>query len=53
MRINMVDLLADPVARRDLMIQVIMATQNREGIETTYEQAEAAYDKIQKEKGDA
>lgn len=42
----MIDLLADPVARRELMIRVIMSAQAREGIETTREQAEAAYDKV-------
>lgn len=43
-------LLADPVKRRELCIQVIMATQAREGIDTTYEQAAAAYDVVQKER---
>ncbi len=51
MRINMVDLLADPVKRKELMIRVIMATQAREGVETTREQAEVAYDKVQSKKG--
>ena len=49
MRINMADLLADPVARKELMIRVIIATQAREGIETTREQAEAAYEKVRRE----
>lgn len=43
-------LLRDPVLRRKLMIDCIIATQAREGIKTTQEQAEAAYDKVQKEK---
>ena len=46
----MADLLADPVKRKELMVRVIIATQAREGIETTREQAEAAYEKIQREK---
>ncbi len=45
MRINMTELLADPVKRKELMVRVIIATQAREGIETTREQAEAAYEK--------
>ena len=49
MRINMADLLADPVARKELMVRVIIATQAREGIETTREQAEAAYEKARRE----
>ena len=49
MRINMADLLADPVARKKLMVRVIIATQAREGIETTQEQAEAAYEKVRRE----
>lgn len=47
MRINMADLLADPEKRKELMVRVIIATQAREGIETTREQAEAAYEKAQ------
>ena len=50
MRINMTELLANPEQRRELMVRVIMATQLREGVETSREQAEAAYDKVQKEK---
>jgi hypothetical protein len=42
-------ILADPVKRRDLFVEVIVATQAREGIETTEEQARAAYDKVQQE----
>ncbi len=49
----MTDLLADPVKRKELMVRVIIATQAREGIETTREQAEAAYEKVRKEKRDA
>ena len=39
----------DPVKRRDLMVQSLMALQHREGIMTTREQAERAYDKVQQE----
>jgi hypothetical protein len=35
----------DPKAWRDMMVRVIIATQAREGITTTKEQAEAAWDK--------
>lgn len=48
-RINVKSILDDPKQRRKLMIQLIIATQAREGIETTWEQAEAAYDKVQAE----
>ncbi len=44
----MADLLADPAKRKELMVRVIIATQAREGIETTREQAETAYEKAQK-----
>ncbi len=40
------DILRNPETRRTLMIQCIIATQSREGINTTYEQAERAYDKV-------
>ena len=42
-------ILANPRQRRELMVGVIIATQAREGITTTQEQAETAYDKVQKE----
>jgi hypothetical protein len=45
----MADLLADPVKRKRLMVRVIIAIQAREGIETTPEQAEAAYEKVRRE----
>jgi len=50
-RIDIKAILSDPVKRRRLMIQALIATQEREGITTTWEQAEAAYDKVQKELG--
>ncbi len=37
-------ILADPSLKRELMIRLIIATQAREGIETTWEQAERAHD---------
>lgn len=49
-RVRINELLADSVTRRRLMINVIMATQAREGIDTTYEQASAAYDKVRTER---
>ena len=41
-------ILRDPAKRRALMVSVIIATQAREGIETTQEQAERAYDAVQR-----
>lgn len=52
-RLNLKSILADPVRRRELMICVIIATQAREGIATTPEQAARAYDKVQQEKRSA
>lgn len=49
-RVDIRAILANPVLRKTLMVRVIIATQAREGIETTVEQAEAAYDKVQKER---
>jgi hypothetical protein len=49
-RINIKKILADPKKRRELMVRALIAIQAREGIETTREQAEAAYDKIQLER---
>ena len=45
-------LLSDPVKRKALMVSTIIATQAREGIVTTAEQASAAYDTIQAEKAE-
>jgi hypothetical protein len=42
-RVNVKTVLADPELRRELMVDTIRATQAREGIETTEEQAERAY----------
>ena len=49
-RIDIRAILQDEALRRELMVETIIATQAREGIETTREQAEAAYDKIQLER---
>jgi hypothetical protein len=49
-RVDIKKLLANPVSRRRLMVPVIVATQAREGIETSTAQAEAAYDKVQSER---
>ena len=48
-RVNLRVILADPVKRRFLMVSAIVATQAREGITTTWEQAERAYDKVRSE----
>ena len=42
-RVNVKAILADPDLRRKLMVRTIQATQAREGIESTEEQAERAY----------
>jgi hypothetical protein len=49
-RVDIRAILANPVLRKRLMVTTIIAIQAREGIETTYEQAEAAYDKVQRER---
>jgi hypothetical protein len=49
MRVNIKAILADPIKRRELYVRTIIATQAREGIVTTRAQAEAAYDKVQRE----
>lgn len=54
-RIDIREILRDPERRREMMVDVIIATQAREGIETTREQAARAYDAVQRElasKGD-
>ena len=49
-RLDIKKILADPAQRRELAIRFIMTTQAMEGIDTTREQAEAAYDKVQAER---
>lgn len=44
-RVNIQAILADPEQRRRLVVEGIIGDQAREGIVTTREQAEAAYDK--------
>lgn len=48
LRVNIRAILADPIKRRRLMVDVIIATQAREGIITTKAQAEAAYDTVRR-----
>lgn len=50
MRLDIRRILADSQQRRRLFIGVIIATQAREGIEVTPEQALAAYEKARREK---
>lgn len=50
-RVDIRAILADPALRKSLMVSTIIATQAREGIVTTIEQAEAAYEKVKKERG--
>jgi hypothetical protein len=49
-RIDIKAILADPAKRREMAVRFIMAAQAMEGIETTREQAEAAYDKVARER---
>ena len=49
-RLELHKILEDPELRRELMVRCIISAQAREGITTTREQAEAAYDKVRKEK---
>lgn len=50
MRVNIRAILADPIQRRELSVRFIMSAQHMEGIDTTREQAEAAYDRVQQER---
>lgn len=49
-RVNIKEILQDPQKKRELMVGVIQFLQNIEGIDTTKEQAETAYDKVQEER---
>jgi len=51
-RVDLKAILADADLRRRLMVSTIRATQAREGIETSQEQAERAYDAVRQEKAD-
>jgi len=48
-RVNIKEILQDPQKKRELMVGVIQFLQNIEGIDTTKEHAETAYDKVQEE----
>jgi hypothetical protein len=48
-RVNIKQILSNPEQRKELMVGVIQFLQNIEGIDTTKEQAENAYDKVQEE----
>ena len=49
-RVNIRAILANPAERRKMFVSTLIAIQAREGITTTQEQAEAAYDRLQEEK---
>jgi hypothetical protein len=46
-RVNIKQILSSPKQKKQLMVGVIQFLQNIEGIDTTKEQAENVYDKIQ------
>ena len=48
--VKLTKILEDENLRRKLMVRCIIAAQAREGITTTVEQAQAAYDKVRREK---
>lgn len=48
-RIDLTKILEDPEQRKELMVRTIVATQAREGINVTIEEAEEAYERIQQE----
>jgi hypothetical protein len=45
-RVDIKAILLDPIKRKALLVAAIRAIQAREGINTTQEQAEAAYEKM-------
>jgi FtsZ-interacting cell division protein ZipA len=49
-RVDIKSILQDPAKRKQLFVDTLIAIQAREGIETSQEQAEQAYEKIQIEK---
>lgn len=49
-RVDIKSILTTPHLRRTLMIDTLRATQAREGINTTQEQAERAYNKVVNER---
>ncbi len=50
-RVDIKAILNDPALRKKLCVGAMIALQAREGIVTTQEQAEAAYDKVLKNRG--
>lgn len=48
-RVNIKQILSNPEQKRELFVGVIQFLQNIESIDTTKEQAENAYDKVQGE----
>lgn len=48
-QVNIKEILLNPEQKQELMVGVIQFLQNIEGIDTTKEQAENAYDKVQRE----
>lgn len=48
-QVNIKEILSNPEQKKELMVGVIQFLQNIEGIDTTKEQAENAYDKVQRE----
>jgi hypothetical protein len=48
-RVDLIKILDDPKQRKELMVRCLIATQSREGIEVSWEQAEEAYERIQQE----
>ena len=48
-RVDIKKILQDPGKKKELIVGVIQFLQNIEGINTTKEQAENAYDKVQRE----
>lgn len=49
-RIKAKEILQNPVTKKRIFIKTITATQAREGIETSFSQAEAAYNLVMQEK---
>ncbi len=52
-RVDIRAILADAEKRRELIVGTIVAMQAREGITTTREQAEQAYDRVRLDASDA
>lgn len=50
-RVDVRAILKDPVLRKRMLVNAGLAIQHREGVETTREQMDTAYDKVQEERG--